>query len=163
MNDKPTNFKIAVGALIFNEAQELLLTKKTYGSFRGLWSLPEGYAEDNELPARALLRELKEELEAEAEIGDLLAVRFRKADGENTAYFVFEAKVLNLDKIKADGYELSEIKFMKAAEALANEKVYSLVKFILSRREAGKTGNFKATDFLPKEVPAGPEDYILYM
>jgi len=163
MNKNHLICKLCVGALIENQAGEILLTKKTYGVFKDLWTLPEGYAAEEEMPPAALRRELKEELGVTAEISDLAAVRFRITGQENTAYFIFKAKVLNLDKMKADGRELAEIKFMKTADALADDKVYSLVKFILSEKNK-KPGNvFELTDFLPTEIPASGGDYLLYL
>ena len=155
--------KICVGALIQNQLGEILLVKKGYGIFKDLWTLPEGYAEEGETPESALVRELKEELGAEAKIGDLLAVRFRKTAEENTVYFVFKAEVLNLDKLRVDGRELVAFEFMKEKEALAGEQVYSLVKFILSKKEAEAVGELKASKFLPTEILASSEDYVLYI
>lgn len=155
--------KICVGALIHNQLGEVLLVKKGYGIFKDLWTLPEGYAEEGETPEQALVRELKEELDVEAKIGSLLAVRFRKTAEENTVYFIFRVTVLNLDKLKVDGQELVGFEFMKEENALINERVYSLVKFILAKKSSGKVGEFKASNFLPTEIPATAEDYVLYL
>lgn len=155
--------KICVGALIQNQLGEILLVKKGYGIFKDLWTLPEGYAEEGETPEQALIRELKEELGAEVKIGSLLAVRFRKTEEENTAYFIFRATVLNLNKLRVDGQELVNFEFMKEEVVLINEQVYSLVKFILSQKSSRKIGEFKASNFLPTEIPATAEDYVLYL
>jgi|GEM_PF-1807298 len=155
--------KICVGALIQNQLGEVLLVKKGYGIFKDMWTFPEGYAEENELPEQALIRELKEELGAEIKIDHLLAIRFRKTVEENTVYFIFRATVLNLDKLKVDGHELVGLEFMREENALINEQVYSLVKFILSKKSSGKVGEFGASDFLPTEIPATSEDYVLYL
>jgi len=155
--------KICVGALIQNQLGEILLVKKGYGIFKDLWTLPEGYAEEGETPESALVRELKEELGAEAKIGDLLAVRFRKTAEENTVYFVFKAEVLNLDKLRVDGRELVDFEFMKEEKALAGEQVYSLVKFILSEKNKKPGTVFELANFLPTEIPASSDDYVLYI
>jgi len=52
---------------------------------------------------------------------------------------------------------------MNKEKALINEQVYSLVKFILSKKDSGQAGEFKASNFLPTEIPATSEDYILYL
>lgn len=163
MKNNQSVCKICVGALIHNQLGEVLLVKKSYGVFRDLWTLPEGYAEEGETPEQALARELKEELGAEAKIGSLLAVRFRKTAEENTVYFIFRAMVLNLDKLRVDGQELVGFEFMKEGAVLINEQVYSLVKFILSKKDPSQINEFKATEFLPAEIPATSEDYILYL
>ena len=155
--------KICVGALVQNQLGEVLLVKRGYGIFKDLWTLPEGYAKKGEMPEQALARELKEELGVEIKIDSLLAVRFRKTAEENTVYFIFQATVLNLDKLKVDGQELVSFEFMNKEKALINEQVYSLVKFILSKKDSGQAGEFKASNFLPTEIPATSEDYILYL
>jgi len=162
MKEENSICKICVGALIQDQTGEILLVKKGYGIFKDLWTLPEGYAKEQETPEQALIRELKEELGAEAKVGHLLGVRFRRTEEESTVYFIFKAMVLNLDGLKVDGQELVDFKLMSKEKALADEQTYSLVKFILSKKETGEAGEFAASDFRPTEIPATAEDYILY-
>jgi len=163
MKKNQLSCRICVSALIHNQSDEVLLVKKSYGIFKDFWTLPEGYAKKSEMPEQALVRELKEELGAEARIGSLLAIRFRKTEEEKTVYFIFRATVLNLDKLRVDGKELVGFEFMKTEKVLADERVYSLVKFILSKKNSRQAGEFRATKFLPTEIPATAEDYILYL
>lgn len=46
-------------AVIQNDA--ILLVKEAIGSYAGLWGLPKGYVEQNEIPTNAVIRELYEE------------------------------------------------------------------------------------------------------
>ncbi|OFZ20043.1 MAG: pyrophosphohydrolase [Bdellovibrionales bacterium RBG_16_40_8] len=61
-----------VAAIMRREKNILLGLRPEGGSLAGLWELPGGKIELGEQPERALARELKEELNIDAEIGHLL-------------------------------------------------------------------------------------------
>ncbi len=60
-------------AVIFNDAGEVLLVEHVFHAFTP-WGLPGGYVDRREDPDHALVRELKEELELEAEAVRVIAV-----------------------------------------------------------------------------------------
>lgn len=60
-----------VAAIIRREKKVLLGLRPESGSLAGLWEFPGGKIESGELPEVALARELKEELNIDAEIGPL--------------------------------------------------------------------------------------------
>ncbi len=62
---------IEVVAAIILDDEKVLSTQRGYGEFKGGWEFPGGKIETNETPENALLREIKEELDAEIQIGDL--------------------------------------------------------------------------------------------
>lgn len=51
-----------VTILLYNSKNELLLMKRANEPFKGMWSLPGGKIDPNELPADAIKREVFEEL-----------------------------------------------------------------------------------------------------
>ncbi|WP_196161117.1 NUDIX domain-containing protein [Reinekea sp. G2M2-21] len=51
----------AAGAVIYNDAGELLLVQERQGSKKGLWHIPSGSMESGEFPADTATREIKEE------------------------------------------------------------------------------------------------------
>ena len=61
-----------MGAAIINESGELLCAQRGYGSLIGKWEFPGGKVEPGETPQEALVREIKEELDADIVVGDLL-------------------------------------------------------------------------------------------
>ncbi|MFT4145371.1 MAG: (deoxy)nucleoside triphosphate pyrophosphohydrolase [Mobilitalea sp.] len=62
---------IEVVAAIILDGEKVLSTQRGYGEFKGGWEFPGGKIEVNETPENALIREIKEELDAEIQIGEL--------------------------------------------------------------------------------------------
>ena len=63
---------IEVVAAIIVRAGEVFATQRGYGEWQGWWEFPGGKMEAGESPQEALRREIREELEAEIEVGELL-------------------------------------------------------------------------------------------
>lgn len=63
---------IKVVCAIIVENNLVLSVQRGYGEFRGYWEFPGGKIEDGESPSNALIREIKEELDADISVGDLL-------------------------------------------------------------------------------------------
>ena len=63
---------IEVVAAIIIRNGEIFATKRGYGDFQGWWEFPGGKIEDGESPQEALVREIREELDAEIEVKELL-------------------------------------------------------------------------------------------
>ena len=63
---------IEVVAAIIIKDGKVFATQRGYGQWRGWWEFPGGKIEGGERPQEALVREIREELDAEIEVGDLL-------------------------------------------------------------------------------------------
>ena len=63
---------IEVAAAIIVKEAEVLATRRGYGEWKGWWEFPGGKVEAGESPQEALKREIREELDAEIEVGELL-------------------------------------------------------------------------------------------
>lgn len=65
---------IEVVAAIIRKEDMIFATQRGYGEFKDGWEFPGGKVEFGETPQQALVREIKEELDVEIEIGKLVEV-----------------------------------------------------------------------------------------
>ena len=63
---------IEVVAAIIIKGNQVFATQRGYGEFKGWWEFPGGKVEAGEDPQSALVREIKEELDAGISVGELL-------------------------------------------------------------------------------------------
>ena len=66
------NRVIRVVAAIIISANKVFATQRGYGDFKGGWEFPGGKIDAGETPEEALVREIKEELDTEVEVIELL-------------------------------------------------------------------------------------------
>ena len=63
---------INVVAAIIRDGNRVFATQRGYGDYKDGWEFPGGKIETGETPQKALVREIKEELDTEIVVGDLL-------------------------------------------------------------------------------------------
>ena len=63
---------IEVAAAVIRRGKEIFATQRGYGEFKDWWEFPGGKMEPGESPQQALVREIREELDATVEVGDLI-------------------------------------------------------------------------------------------
>jgi len=64
--------KIKVAAAVICKDNKIFATQRGYGEFKDGWEFPGGKLEPGETPEQALVREIKEELDTEIEVGEHL-------------------------------------------------------------------------------------------
>ena len=63
---------IKVAAAVIRDSGKIFATQRGYGEFKDGWEFPGGKIEPGETPQEALAREIKEELDADISVGDLI-------------------------------------------------------------------------------------------
>lgn len=66
--------EVKVVAAIIQDGDKSFTTQRGYGEFKDGWEFPGGKIEQGETPQQALKREIKEELDTEITVGNLLTV-----------------------------------------------------------------------------------------
>ena len=61
---------IKVSAAIIRSRNKVFATARGYGDYKGQWEFPGGKIEPGESPQQALIREIKEELDTEIQVGE---------------------------------------------------------------------------------------------
>ncbi|MDE7287289.1 MAG: 8-oxo-dGTP diphosphatase MutT [Lachnospiraceae bacterium] len=74
MSQSPDRKTIKVAAAIIKNQNHIFATQRGYGPFKDGWEFPGGKIEEGETPNQALIREIKEELDTEIEIGELVDI-----------------------------------------------------------------------------------------
>lgn len=64
--------KNVVAAVIRDREGRFFCTQRGYGEFKGFWEFPGGKVEAGETPEEALVREIREELDSEIEVLQLI-------------------------------------------------------------------------------------------
>lgn len=120
---------IEVAAAIIVKDGKVFATRRGYGEWRGWWEFPGGKIEAGECPDAALLREIREELDAEIEVGQLLdTVEWDYPDFHLTMHcFICRllSDSLHLNEHEAAAWlspeELDSVKWLPADEVLLDK------------------------------------------
>ncbi len=128
---QPTSDKtwdVGVSAIVVR-GDKVLFVRYAYGSRRGMWTLPGGYAQHDETLDQAALRELREEGGLSGEACGIVSVRTRVAE-EGGAVFVGFRVRCDEGEPAPDNYEVDAARFLDQQEILALDSVMELSRQI---------------------------------
>lgn len=99
------------------EKNRIFATARGYGDFKGQWEFPGGKIEAGETPQQALIREIKEELETDVKVGELI----------DTIEYDYPTFHLSMDCFWCEVIE-GELKLLEAESArwLTKESLYEV-------------------------------------
>lgn len=63
---------VSVVAAVIKDKDRIFATARGYGEYKGWWEFPGGKIEQGKTPQQALIREIKEELDTEIRVGELI-------------------------------------------------------------------------------------------
>jgi len=109
-----------------NGEKKIFATARGYGEYKGWWEFPGGKIEAGETPQQALAREIREELTAEIEVGDLIHTIEYDYPKFHLSMDCFWAKVVSGELVLKEAEaarwlsktELDEVKWLPADEEL---------------------------------------------
>jgi 8-oxo-dGTP diphosphatase len=83
-------------AIIAENGKVLIAKRKPAGRLPNLWEFPGGKLEEGEIPEQCLERELQEEFEVDAEVGDYLGTSLHKYDFGTIELMAYRTQVFNI-------------------------------------------------------------------
>ena len=106
---------IRVTAAILEKDGKILIAKRKTGDklFAGLWEFPGGKVEEGETPEECMARELKEELDIEVEVGELITSNKHKYPHGIFELLAYRVKHISGEMVLNDH---EEIKWVTADE-----------------------------------------------
>lgn len=109
-----------VAAIICDDMKNpsrIFATARGYREFKGQWEFPGGKIEEGETPEKALIREIREELDTNIEVGDLIHTIEYDYPAFHLSMDCFLAKVISGELV---------LKEAKAARWLAGSELYDV-------------------------------------
>jgi mutator protein MutT len=90
---------VAVVAAVIEEADRFLITRRQAGAhLAGLWEFPGGKIAGGESHGDALRREMREELDADVEVGSMVSVASHAYDDRDVTLYFYRCRLLGLPR-----------------------------------------------------------------
>ena len=122
---------VGVGAFL-ERGGRLLVVKRTYGTIKGLWSIPSGYVELHESVLMTLEREVQEETGISARAGPLLGIRNRVTPDVNDTFLIFRMDYVSGEP-RPDAQEVSAAAFVSLEELMSSPESAPFTRAAIER------------------------------
>jgi len=149
---------VGVGAFLEHEGR-LLVVKRTYGTIKGLWSIPSGYVEPHESVLMTLEREVREETGVVGRAGPLLGMRNRVAQDVNDTFLIFRMQYVSGEP-RPDAQEVSAAAFVPLGELGASPESAPFTKAAIEKFL--RADGMHLDSYLPPVPPKEGEFYLLF-
>jgi len=150
---------VGVGGFLVRDGR-LLVVKKTYGPWAGLWTIPSGYVEPGESIAGTIEREVEEEAGVVGRAEAIVAVRNLVSARVNDTFLVFTMSHVTGEP-KPDGTEVSDAAFLPLSELAASVEAAPFTKAMIAKVPG--TGGFRRDAYAPPKSVLDHEAYLLYV
>lgn len=155
----PRTITVGVGGIVAR-GDGLLVVRKTYGPWKGLWTIPSGYVEASESVVECLGREVLEETGVVARPEVLVAVRNMISTRANDTFLVFTMSYIS-GQPRPDGSEVSEAAFVPGSELAVSSDAAPFTRAIVTRPVGGS--GLALHPYRPPDDRLAHEAYLLYM
>lgn len=133
---------------------KILLVRHTYGTAKGRILLPGGYVQENELPTKAVEREILEETGVVAKAKSIIAMQFK----QNQWCVVFVMSYIS-GTPKSDNFENSEILLLAADEAIERSDITNMSREVLTAYISNKP-TLKESNYIP--ASSNENEYAIF-
>ncbi|MBL7574687.1 8-oxo-dGTP diphosphatase [Peptoniphilus asaccharolyticus DSM 20463] len=89
--------RIRVVAAVIKEENRFFIAQRGYGKLKGFWEFPGGKVESGESDEAALKREIREELQSEIEVEELLCNITHDYEDFSVDLYIYMAKLIDGD------------------------------------------------------------------
>lgn len=149
---------VGVGAFLVR-GDALLVVRKTYGPWAGLWAIPSGYVEPRESVVRAVEREVLEETGIAARAERLVGVRNLVTSAVNDTFLIF-TMAYGSGEPTPDRAEVSDAAFVPLGELGSSPEAAPFTRAMAARIPG--TWGFELDPYQPPDDRLGHEAYLLF-
>ena len=128
---------VKVVAAIIRNGNKFFATQRGYGDFKDGWEFPGGKVEVGETPQEALVREIREELDADILVGDFLTTVEYDYPTFHLSMDCFWAKLAEGEKMKLLEHEAA--KWLSASEIDSVDWLPADVQVVTAIKDAMKS------------------------
>ena len=135
--------------------EKILLVRHTYGTAKDRILLPGGYVEENELPTKAVQREIFEETGVISKAKSVFSIQFQPEQW---------CVIFIMDYVsgtpKSDEYENSEVLLLNVNDAVVRDDITNLSREILKAYSENKSKVLKKSSYIKKSC--NEDNYVIF-